>query len=52
MKLNTLVPDIYSHLEKLSDMCEHKNEWFRCSPEIAKRFIDSAQGDANEEMFY
>jgi len=37
---------------RLSDMCEHKNEWFRCSPEIAKRFIDSAQGDANEEMFY
>tara|TARA_R110002072_G_scaffold97627_3_gene214661 strand:+ start:747 stop:1274 length:528 start_codon:yes stop_codon:yes gene_type:complete len=34
---------------RLSDVFDQKNEWFKCSPDIAKRFIDSAIGDHNEQ---
>ena len=33
----------------LSDVFEQKNEWFKCTTETAKLFIDSALGDANEK---
>jgi len=34
--------------ELLSDLFEQKNEWFKCSVEIAKRIIDSAKGEYDE----
>tara|TARA_R110000787_G_scaffold77936_2_gene171019 strand:+ start:129 stop:653 length:525 start_codon:yes stop_codon:yes gene_type:complete len=33
---------------RLSDIFERKNEWFKCSPEIAKRFVEAALGDQHE----
>lgn len=32
----------------LGDTFEQRNEWFKCSVEIAKRYIDSAVGDMDE----
>ena len=33
----------------LSGIFEQKNEWFKCTTETAKLFIDSARGEANEK---
>ena len=40
-----LEADVHS---RLSDIFERKNEWFKCSPEIAKRFVEAALGDQHE----
>lgn len=34
----------------LAEVSTQRNEWFQCSVEIAKRFIDSALGDQNEQQ--
>ena len=35
--------------KRLADLCEQRNEWFKCDVEIAKRWIDSVIGEYDEE---